>query len=292
MRPEFVFNYYAKKDKAFFPIKEQEMPDYSAKGFDIFWTPQEFKSFGVRKVEDLKSLRYICADFDHITKEDLAKRIDALPRPTFVVSTRGGFHVYWELDPWVLVTPSTHEAYKEFVQTRLVHLGADRQAVDVARVLRVPFMRYWCDSKGNRYENVEIYSDIVFESDKRISWEKAQKSFPKKPEVKVQARARPAMPVFPGSETFWTKANNIPIRQGLEILSGRPQVNSEVFSFKAEGPKRTRILVAGRSINAWIDDKDQIGSTDEAGPKIPNWLYYYQPSWPAVAQALKDVFGL
>lgn len=79
-------------------------------------------------------------------------------QPTAVVLTGKGLHVYW-----VYAQPSSFSEYKlkeyEILQSAIVEhfssKGADRQARDAARVLRIPGARYY-DSKGSHTCDVEL----------------------------------------------------------------------------------------------------------------------------------------
>jgi len=292
MKPCY-FNYYRRDDNGFYPVAEKDMPQANAMGDDIYWTPQEFSGFGKRKKEDLVAIRFVCADFDKITKKDLLYKIKYLPRPSFIISTRSGFHIYWHLLEELPPTPENIERYSNLIKNKLVPLGADPQAVDVSRILRVPLMRYWRDSKGNVYNKEAIHCDIVDESDKRYSFDDLEELI-FSPPIKKKVIDTPSVAKTGskhGGADLWTKANNLPVREALEKLSGTPYVSMEQFTFKQQG-KITRIHIGNKPSNAWIDQDGKIGSTVGAAPKIPNWLFYYHKDWKKVAEIMKEVFGL
>src|SRR5574343_2028764 len=125
------FNYYAKSPSGVFSIDESHISEYNEKQYDIFWTPQVFEK-GKRKKEDLKALRFVFGDFDKISFDDLKRKLKNTLTPSMIVSTRSGFHVYWELLDWIKATDSLADTYREFVdQTLVACLGADEQAKDV-----------------------------------------------------------------------------------------------------------------------------------------------------------------
>jgi len=287
------FNYYVRDDSGFRPALEEDTLRLNEAGCDLYWSPQEFSGFGKRKKEDLVAIRFLCADFDKITKKDLLYRLKFLPNPNFIISTRSGFHCYWHLTEELTPTEQNIERYSNLIRDGLVPKGADKQAVDVSRVLRVPFRRYWRDSKGNVYDKEAIYCNIVYESDVRFSFEELERSM-LRPEIKKKDIDTPPIaktgPKY-GGEDLWTKANNLPVREALEKLSGTPHVSMEQLSFKKQG-RLIRIHVGNKPCNAWIDEKGDIGSTVKAGPRIPNWLFYYHKDWKKVADIMKEVFGL
>lgn len=79
-------------------------------------------------------------------------------KPTAVVLTGKGLHVYW-----VYKQPAEFSEYRlkeyEILQTAIVEhfkeAGADRQARDAARVLRIPGAAYW-NGKGERTCDIEL----------------------------------------------------------------------------------------------------------------------------------------
>ena len=76
-------------------------------------------------------------DFKDIDQAEIDQRIDDFPlRPSMIVKTGNGYHLYWILD-----TPATTTDIQriEEINKRLVsHFGGDAKATDAARVLRLP----------------------------------------------------------------------------------------------------------------------------------------------------------
>lgn len=73
-------------------------------------------------------------DFDDTDLDTIIFQIDMhhIPQPSMIVNSGHGFHVYWKLSE-----PAGHEI-EPVLKAVQVKLNADPQAVDVARVLRVP----------------------------------------------------------------------------------------------------------------------------------------------------------
>jgi hypothetical protein len=69
--------------------------------------------------------------------------IDSLPSaPTVLIRSGGGFHAYWVLrDTWLLHTPEEREKAERVQFAWVDHVGGDKAAKDLARVLRVPGTR-------------------------------------------------------------------------------------------------------------------------------------------------------
>lgn len=287
------FNYYAKSESGIFPIEEDQISALNEKQHDIFWTPQIFKSYGKRKKEDLEALRYVCGDFDKITLDELEQRLINIPMPSMIIGTRSGFHVYWELKNPIIANETTADMYRDFVQRTLVEcLGADEQAKDVSRILRVPMTRYWRDSKNNIYLDPAIYCQIVFESEKKYDLETLIKYMPLKikPIEPLPMMGKKMLPQKKlGQGNFWEKANQLDAKSALMKLSGTSWVAGERFEFKKQ-KNMTRIIINGKARNVWLDADGAIGSISGGGPTIVNWLAYYGHDMKKIAEILKQEF--
>lgn len=78
-------------------------------------------------------------DFDG-DKDKARAAVDALdPRPSVLIDSGGGYHLYWLLDePWILVTDEDREEAKRYQAAWVAYVGGDPAVKDLARVLRVP----------------------------------------------------------------------------------------------------------------------------------------------------------
>jgi hypothetical protein len=62
-----------------------------------------------------------------------------IPAPSVVIDSGGGYHCYWLLDRPLVLTDAETREYARRLQARWVeHVGGDKGAKDLARVLRVP----------------------------------------------------------------------------------------------------------------------------------------------------------
>lgn len=106
-------------------------------GAAIYIAINEFKA--QRKIDNLRRVRGIHADLDKATEEQLQKLHEILP-PTIVVqsSSKSKQHWYWLLIEGEEVDADTAKALNQ----GLVRLGADKAAVDVTRLLRLPGFRH------------------------------------------------------------------------------------------------------------------------------------------------------
>jgi hypothetical protein len=286
--------FFAVKDKkGWDAISFDEAWEKNQHGAELYFTVNEFQ--GNRRVkEELKAILHVAADFDGITESELLSRLKRFPNPTMIVRTGNGFHVWWWLKTPVVVDDPLKwsERYREFVESTLVPIGADPNAKDVCRVLRYPASKYW---KGK-----EQTCDLILDTETGYTWEQLQKLFPrpaKAPPLQNYSsgvpRVRPPLKndSEPFKDAFWEKANSIPQIDGLRHLSGSAHVGGEVYTFKKQGDV-VRILVNGKPSNAWLDKDGRIGSTQNAGPFITNWLRYFGHDWKTVADIMKKEFEL
>lgn len=298
------FNLYAiSPEGKVVPVDIDKAGELNPQYWDIYWTPQEFP-YGKRKIEDLISVRYLCADFDEVDGQgDFRDRLKSFFNPSFVIKTKRGFHAYWELEPWVVGRDGTAQElaakYRTLVEEVLVPIGADPNAKDVSRLLRPHMFRYW---KKNQAE--DFWTELVYENEASRQFSlKSFEPFRQKPR-QTQKNAPLVNFISKNGSTqrgfatghlnasddkFWEKANLLPIIDSLRRLSGSPYVNYETYDFKPQAGLM-RIIINGKPSNAWVDKKGTIGSTQRAGPAIPNWLTYFGHDWKRVAEILKEVF--
>lgn len=260
------------------PITLGECTKYNEDKYDIFWTMNGF-DFGKRSRADLKYINCFYADLDTGDRKEMEKRIRNYPTPSCIVKTGKGYHLYWWLDEEIDVQKDPEKGcdwFREFTMQRIVPaLQSDPQAADACRLLRATFYRYWKDGIGDKH------IDIVESNDRKFGLNYLEKYFPQK----IVEEKKIIYPKMEGGSTFWSKANALPITESLEKLSGTHYVQHETFSIK-----KGRILCNNKTSNAWIDKNGRIGSTADAGPFVPNWLWYYHKDWKKVASILKEVF--
>lgn len=139
---------------------------------DIYYTPNTSYN-GKRGIQYLKELRALYIDIDlkeEVTKEKInfiiaqvwwLAELGEVPRPTRAVFTGRGVHIYWDIIISSYGALATWQELEDYLYIKLKHLGADKQATDGARILR---LEYTYNSKNNAlcetvvYEEENIYS--------------------------------------------------------------------------------------------------------------------------------------
>jgi putative DNA primase/helicase len=126
--------------------KLPELHTLNDKGAGIFVAVNRFN--GHRKVENLSRVRGIYADMDDVTERQLAVLAKIL-QPSIVVqsSCATRCQLYWLLNTVESLTSAETKAINQLLAK---HHGADKAAVDVARLLRLPgfkHMKYRANGK-------------------------------------------------------------------------------------------------------------------------------------------------
>ena len=141
----YLYAMHDSKPNGMMPVQKEKAHKLNMEGYGIFFAIQKMKS-EERKIQNLDSIRCIAIDIDNKdqSKLDIMEKVTKSPLiPTMVVESKNGYHVYWILkkESWVkaLNPEETAINYRNFLKERFVPLfGADKQACDVSRVLRMP----------------------------------------------------------------------------------------------------------------------------------------------------------
>jgi hypothetical protein len=114
-----------------------ELEALNDNGAAIYVAVNEFN--GQRKISNLLKVRGVHADLDGATKQQLQRLRETLP-PTIAIQSSVAEKQHWY---WLLAEGETLDGESaKAINQRLVELGADPAAVDVARLLRLPGFRH------------------------------------------------------------------------------------------------------------------------------------------------------
>lgn len=282
-------------------------------GSGIFFTIQETES-GSRKIDDITAIRCWAVDLDNGTKEELMELINQSPlKPSLIVETKNGYHVYFYANKRIPITEENRsemiERYKAVVQDRLVPffrlkdengeliirdnkaVGADNNAKDLARMLRVPNF-YHCKDINDRF-----LVRIVEENDSCYSEKQMLESFPlgkveelKNEETPVEYYSSSLQYEYPTYTTY--ALSKFDCRKGLEKLSGTEAVKYEKYTFQSNGNNTEQIIVNGTKRSCWITREGLIGSHDNGGPTLYQWLKYYNYGLVDITKIANGYLGI
>ena len=136
---------------------------------DIYITPNTMYR-KQRRVQNIRQFRCLYQDIDckniGLHKSEVVYIIftmayeGEIPMPTIVIDSGNGIHPYWRIKNAPYGAFNTWQELQDFLYYKLKHLGADRQAIDGARVLRLPGT---INSKnGETCEIVHIDNDLEY----------------------------------------------------------------------------------------------------------------------------------
>ena len=132
---------------------------------------------GVRNIRQLRAL-YIDLDNRGYTFSELFYSVWGLyldgkiPEPTMVVDSGRGAHIYWRIEHAPYQALATWQELEDYLWYQLKELGADKKAIDAARVLRLPDT---INSRSNTKCAVMVMNDEITHSmydlrEKYLKW--------------------------------------------------------------------------------------------------------------------------
>jgi hypothetical protein len=259
-------------------IRREDAQSWNEKGYGIFHTVQEFH--GPRRIENLVHINAWAVDIDKGTKEEMLSQIGKGLVPTMLIETKSGYHVYWK------ARDATQENWRHIVENRLVPFyKADKKAKDLARLLRVPgfnhlknpaepFLIKAVHTKHVEYserEMLHFYKDLLTQAKQKKLHNKTIKEFPQ-------------------DGSFWERVWSLDCEYALSKLSGTEYVGGEYYDFKPNSSGTKNIYVNGKSTSCWIDHEGRIGSLDDGGPTIAQWLNWFHKDYSKTVSIIKEVF--
>lgn len=284
-----------------FPVADKaEARRWNEQGFGIFWTVNSFH--GERRKENLEKIVSWAIDLDAGSKREQRERILRSPIvPSLVVETKNGFHVYW------LAKGARAEAWNAIVLERLVpYFGADRNARDLCRILRVPGFLHLKDPKepflvrvawqhAVAYTEQQIAQAFAWVPDKaaqRAAHDESRRAA--EVEIREQERAEQRASGVVPTETLWEAIYRLDCEEGLRRLSGHSAVNGERYQLRRTGKGNLNVFVDSghgwKSSPCFVDQDKRIGSPSGGGPTLVQWLRWFGHSWRVVLDTLFDLF--
>jgi hypothetical protein len=265
------------------PIDPVDAEKWNQDGWGIFSTVQAFD--GPRRKENLTKIRAWAVDIDAGTKREQMVRIERTPLvPSSIVETKNGYHVYFYAEDGV-----RPQYYRALVDRMVAFFKGDRNATDVARVLRVPGF-YHLKDPADPFLVRHVHGpdkDVVYSE--RQMWNAFPASWEEKKKRLMHNRSRSQAPGT--ADDFWEAVYNLDCIDALEKLSGTGYVGGERFSFRSVGGgRRHNIIVDGKGTSCWIDEDGRIGSKDKGGPTVVQWLHWYGTPIRECVRIVKEMY--
>jgi len=228
---------------------EETAVEYNKNKYGVFFSVNGFKDRRIK--ENLININAWAVDIDNLSKEKQKELILSSPLPpSLVIESKNGFHLYW------FSKDATKEKYEEIEQRLVNFFHADLKARDLCRILRYPNYYHWKNENDPFMVSMVWNKDnLVYSEEKMLSCFKPIKTFKRTYSAPVSL-------------------NTVDNIKALEILSGKPEVRGEVFTFK-KNSSGYQILVDGRTTSSWIDKEGLIGSYERGGCSWVNWVMWY-----------------
>lgn len=285
-----------REDRGAYPIERSEARRWNEQGFGIFMTVNQFN--GPRRKENLVRINAWAIDNDAGTKREQHDLLQRSPLvPSMIVETKRGYQSYW------IARDAKPEHWNAIVLERLVpHFGADKNARDLCRILRVPGFLHLKDP-GDPFKVRVVWQHEVSYSEAQIAqafaWvpdKQTQKTAhddarrAAESEIREQAKRNAIAAGLAPTESLWDAIYALDCEEGLRRLSGHPIVGSEQFTFRRTGRGNLNIFVDGKGTPCFIDENKRIGSPSGGGPTLIQWIRWYGRSYRDAIDALKEVF--
>jgi hypothetical protein len=252
----------------------------NAEGYGIFHVVNDYE--GRRVVENLKRINYWYADLDTGTKEEQLERIAKHLKPTRVVETKKGFHVYWK------AIDATLGNWERIVKRGVVPaLEADPRASDPLRLLRVPGFYH---HKGEPYlVRTVAQADVAYRETQMLD------AFPDLRALDIVEKVDSRRALLGGDASFWMRVAGLPAREVIKRLSGTALVKREQFKLHETTGGKANILVKKpgktrwESTPCWVTGDNTLAGV-EGGSSAAAFCKWYSLEWKQIAEGLKELF--
>ena len=286
------------ESKAAIPIEKSDARRWNTPelGFGVFMTVNSFD--GPRQKQNLAHINAWAVDMDEGTKEQQHKKLLLSPLvPSMIVETKRGFQAYW------IAKQAKAEHYNAIVLERLVpFFGADRNARDLCRILRVPGFLHlkdpaqpflcrvvWRHEVGYTEQQIgRAFAWVANPQAQRDAHDEAKRAADS--ELREAAKQNAIAAGLAPAESFWDAVYALDCEEGLRRLSGHWACRGEAFTFKSAPRGHLNIYVDGKSSPCFVDENKRIGSPSGGGPTLVQWLRWYGHDFKTVIAVLKETY--
>jgi hypothetical protein len=267
-------------------VAPSEAPAWNERHHGIFAPIQEFD--GARRIENLRRIRAWAVDLDKGTKAEQIARLTESPlKPSSVVETKNGHHAYW------YALPGAKAGHYRAITSRLVEFfDGDKNARDLARVMRVPGFLHW-KNPSDPFRVVRVCGPYPYRYSERemcIAFPASTEEVEAREKARAEQTPTPSEAVFPSGSTFWGRAYDLDAREALPRLSGHWAVGGERIELKPQRSGKHNVWCDGKGTSCFVDANGKIGSSDGGGPGVAQWCFWHLKDYRKVKEALLEVF--
>ena len=292
------FRMYDPEPRGVFAVEPGEAEHWNVDGWGVFATLNSFAG-GVRRKENLQRIRAWAVDIDEGEKAAQAKRLlDAPLLPSRIVETKRGYQAHWFAKSGAV---AAH--WDAIVLERLVpYFGADKNARDLCRILRVPGFFHWKDP-ANPFLVKRVWKLEVAYTEQQIAqafpWQASRERHQEQladaqrrahVEAREKARQAAAAAGRVPSQSLWDAIYDLDQREALTRLSGTSIVDGQSYTFRRASRGHYNILVDGDGCSCFVDGNGRIGSMSGGGPTVVQWCKWLGKGYPEIIAALKAAF--
>ena len=157
--PNCKFRYLDLTGGKRFPMSsEVQKENLNEQGFCAFFTPNGFEGVDAT-INSCINLNSFYIDVDEKLSDEAIEKIKEKLDPSFIISTKNGYHFYWLLDEPIYKSECSPDEWDESVhrwekleQNIVTYFKADPGVKDVPRILRLPDSYYW-KKTGDAYKD-------------------------------------------------------------------------------------------------------------------------------------------
>ena len=251
---------------------------WNEKQWGIYWTVNEFD--GPRQIKNLKRIISWAVDIDDGTKAQQRETIKKYPMPSLVIETKRGYQIYFHTDD---ATPENHKDIQERLVTAY---GGDKNARDIARILRAPFYLHWKDPADPFLIVAKHTSENKFKESHMLKFflkAEDEKKYEQKKDIQKDLK-------FLNDDNLFDRIYSMDCEQALIRLSGHECVAGEKYSFRQNANGNMNLIVNGKGSSVFLDKDKRIGSSDGAGPSPFQWINWFQKDNKKTYQYFKEIF--
>jgi len=114
------------------------LPKWTNIYFGVHPGIKKFTGLSRGKIDNVAAINCLFAEFDMKDGWVIEKINDLTPSPSVIISSGGGWHLYWLLSDTTAITDQNREQIRKIQDRWVRFMGGDPGAKDLARVLRVP----------------------------------------------------------------------------------------------------------------------------------------------------------
>ena len=179
---------------------EKFIARYDHPGRALYHTVAKLKDGMTRSKEAVETVCFIWADIDFkdhpdVLPEEIRRRVEAIPtKPTLVVFSGHGLHLYWRLNEPENAAPGEgQKIVEEALKLACNYVGGDPSVAETARLMRLPGSHNTRNKDERIPVTVAASNDLTYEMDDLVDfWLEARPILPARPPAQEKTNGHSA----------------------------------------------------------------------------------------------------